>query len=64
MAASHAEDAGVVADQQRTQWLEANGFRVVRYWNLDVLRNTIGVLDDLKVVLQQQGHDMGEDDDR
>ncbi len=60
---SHTEQADVVADERRTRWLEANGFRVVRYWNLDVLRNTVGVLDNLKTVLGQQGHDMGEDAD-
>jgi len=27
-------------DTQRSQWLEAQGFRVLRFWNNDVLANT------------------------
>jgi len=27
-------------DAQRSQWLEAQGFRVLRFWNNDVLANT------------------------
>jgi very-short-patch-repair endonuclease len=30
-------------DQQRTRWLEAQGYRVLRYWNNDVLANTEAV---------------------
>jgi very-short-patch-repair endonuclease len=32
------------ADAQRTHWLEEKGYRVVRFWNNDVLANTDGVL--------------------
>jgi very-short-patch-repair endonuclease len=35
------------ADQQRTKVLEANGYRVVRYWNNDVLSNIDNVLEDI-----------------
>jgi very-short-patch-repair endonuclease len=31
-------------DSVRTAWLEARGYRVLRFWNNDVLRNTPGVL--------------------
>lgn len=27
-------------DDQRSQWLEARGYRVLRFWNNDVLANT------------------------
>ena len=27
-------------DEQRTHWLEAQGYRVLRFWNNDVLANT------------------------
>jgi len=37
----HAESAG---DVRRTRWLEAHGYRVIRFWNNDVLGNTEGVL--------------------
>jgi very-short-patch-repair endonuclease len=32
------------ADDIRTSWLEARGYRVLRFWNNDVLANTEGVL--------------------
>ena len=39
----HAQDAD--ADAARTAWLEGQGFRVLRFWNNDVLANTEGVLE-------------------
>ena len=33
----HAEK--ITADAQRTRWLEAQGYRVLRFWNNDVLAN-------------------------
>jgi very-short-patch-repair endonuclease len=32
------------ADAARTRWLESQGYRVIRFWNNDVLNNTEGVL--------------------
>ena len=32
------------ADDARTQIIEAHGYRVIRFWNNDVLQNTDGVL--------------------
>src|SRR6266849_3654471 len=39
-------DGGQHADDgdARTRWLEARGYRVIRFWNNDVLANTEGVL--------------------
>src|SRR5882762_6608753 len=39
-------DGGQHADdgEARTRWLEARGYRVIRFWNNDVLANTDGVL--------------------
>ena len=34
-------------DEERTRVLEANGYRVLRYWNNDVLTNINGVLEDI-----------------
>jgi len=31
-------------DALRTRWLEERGYRVVRFWNNDVLANTDGVI--------------------
>jgi very-short-patch-repair endonuclease len=36
------QHADSMADQQRTRWLEDQGFRVLRFWNNDVLKNTSG----------------------
>jgi very-short-patch-repair endonuclease len=35
------------ADRQRTRVLEANGYRVLRFWNNDVLGNIEGVLEEI-----------------
>lgn len=35
-------------DQLRTKALEANGYRVLRFWNNDVLNNIDGVLEDIQ----------------
>jgi very-short-patch-repair endonuclease len=32
-------------DQRRTHWLESQGFRVLRFWNNDVLLNIDGICD-------------------
>jgi very-short-patch-repair endonuclease len=39
----HAED--VAADQKRSRFLEAQGYRVLRFWNHDVLKGTDAVLE-------------------
>jgi very-short-patch-repair endonuclease len=31
-------------DQQRDEWLRSKGYRVLRFWNTEVLRNRPGVL--------------------
>ena len=40
-------------DQIRTDWLEAYGFRVLRFWNNDVMGNTDAVLERLLSFLQK-----------
>jgi very-short-patch-repair endonuclease len=42
----HADNS---SDQRRTAWLESQGWRVLRFWNNDILANTAGVAD---VILQ------------
>ena len=39
----HAEQ--LHGDEQRTRWLEAQGYRVLRFWNNDVLGNADGVVE-------------------
>jgi very-short-patch-repair endonuclease len=40
------------ADRLRTRWLEDQGFRVLRFWNNEVLKNTSGVLDTIMVAIE------------
>ena len=47
----HVEDA---ADSRRTAWLAWQGWRVVRFWNNDVLRNTSGVIETILRLLERQ----------
>ncbi len=46
----HADRHG--ADQERTAWLEARGYRVLRFWNTEVLENPEGVME---VILKTTG---------
>lgn len=39
-------------DEKRTAWLEAQGFRVLRFWNNDVLQRTDDVLDSILNALE------------
>ena len=34
-------------DERRTRWLEANGIRLIRFWNNDVTGNLSGVLEEI-----------------
>lgn len=43
------------ADDQRTAWLEANDYRVLRFWNNDVLQNTDGVIEAIRDALDASG---------
>jgi very-short-patch-repair endonuclease len=47
-------DGGQHADDSkaRTLWLEARGYRVIRFWNNEALGNTDGVLQTILVALR------------
>src|SRR5258705_13943849 len=47
----HGLDAGASRDAKRTQWLEQEGYRVIRFWNNDVTGNIKGVLEAIHVAL-------------
>jgi very-short-patch-repair endonuclease len=49
----HAESA---RDVERDNWLAQNAFRVVRFWNNDVLQNLEGVLASLAAELNKTRH--------
>ena len=42
-------------DVRRTAWLAQNGFRVLRFWNNDVLENPEGVLETILRALECRG---------
>jgi very-short-patch-repair endonuclease len=41
----HGEDANSRRDETRTRWLKSEGYRVMRFWNNDVMSNTEAVMD-------------------
>ena len=41
------------ADRKRSELIEARGYRVLRFWNSDVLLNTDGVLEEILSALTQ-----------
>jgi very-short-patch-repair endonuclease len=47
----HAEQAE--QNNKRTAWLESQGFRVIRFWNNDVLQNLDGVLESIANALME-----------
>ena len=42
----HAEDSA--KDQQRDEWLKGEGFRVLRFWNNEILGNIEGVMESVR----------------
>jgi very-short-patch-repair endonuclease len=36
-------------DEIRTRWLESEGYRVLRFWNNDILQNLEGVLESIRL---------------
>src|ERR1051325_10359292 len=40
------------ADAVRTNWLESQNFRIIRFWNNDVLANVDGVLEVIRAALR------------
>jgi very-short-patch-repair endonuclease len=48
--------ATIEADARRTAWLEARGYRVLRFWNNEILANPTGVLEVIRrVALERVG---------
>ncbi|MBV9235417.1 MAG: endonuclease domain-containing protein [Xanthobacteraceae bacterium] len=43
--------AQALADAAGSRFIEAQGYRVLRFWNNDVLRNTDGVLEEIRWVV-------------
>ena len=45
---------GGLADEARTQWLAREGYRVLRFWNHDVLQNLEGVVASIALALEER----------
>jgi very-short-patch-repair endonuclease len=43
----HGVGENVIRDEVRTRWLEAAGYRVIRFWNNDLTNNMDGVLESI-----------------
>jgi very-short-patch-repair endonuclease len=41
----HGEDEGRLRDRKRTQFLESEGYHVLRFWNNDISQNIHGVME-------------------
>jgi very-short-patch-repair endonuclease len=53
---------GSLDDEIRDRWLTARGYRVLRFWNHEVLKNTEGVLTAIASALEgEAGADKGMD---
>jgi len=51
----HNQAAGLARDAKRTAVLEARGYRVLRFWNNDVLGNVAGVMETIAAALRDVG---------
>ncbi len=47
----HARDEVLEKDAARTAWLESQGYKVLRFWNNDVLANVEGVMQIIRLEL-------------
>jgi very-short-patch-repair endonuclease len=45
-------DARSAQDEHRTRWLNGQGYRVIRFWNNEVLQNIDGVLQEIVRALE------------
>lgn len=48
----HAEPEQEAHDRRRTMWLKRERFRELRFWNLDVLKNSDGVLEAIEAAIR------------
>ena len=52
----HNETSEKIKDEERTRILKKKHYKVLRYWDNDVLQNTDGVLEDIRKILMQRTH--------
>jgi len=46
----HIDERIKIADNRRTSWLESEGFIVLRFWDNEILENTVGVLERIQKI--------------
>jgi very-short-patch-repair endonuclease len=51
----HNDSIKIISDKQRTAYLEGKGYRIIRFWNNDVLENIDGVLMKIQETLNVEG---------
>jgi very-short-patch-repair endonuclease len=49
------QHAGSEGDERRTAWLETRNWRVLRFWNNEILGNPRGVAEKIVEVLEEDG---------
>jgi very-short-patch-repair endonuclease len=57
--ATHRTAEQLAHDQHRTRYLEASGWRVVRFWNAEIVENRDGVRETIHGALQEQHERLG-----
>ena len=45
----HGEENEEIKDKERDQWLNAEGYQVLRFWNNEVFTNLEGVLETIRI---------------
>jgi len=50
----HMNEEAQAYDAARTRYLEALGYRVIRFWNSDVTENIDGVLEQMREVIEER----------
>jgi very-short-patch-repair endonuclease len=51
----HGDEATAARDKVRQDWLEAEGYRVLRFWNSEINENLQGVLERIQMAFQDSG---------
>jgi very-short-patch-repair endonuclease len=52
----HGEAENASRDEARTRWLEAEGYRVIRFWNNEIINNIDGVMEAIYVAVYGASH--------
>jgi primosomal protein N' (replication factor Y) len=52
--ATHSKPEEIAHDRARTNYLERNGWRVIRFWNADIFNNLAGVIASIHLAATEQ----------